>query len=458
MDSVPFVTECDRLIAEGSLDPAFLEPEVRCDFLVDSKRKRLWAVQLDLLAQFDRFCKRHGFRYGAIGGTILGALRHKGFIPWDDDIDLVMPREDYERLPEFMGEFSDPYFLQLPGRDPDYCISLAKLRNSRTAQVSKTLRHCRFNQGVLIDIIPLDLWNSRKGRESYARINELNMDNANFMRQGFPNPDEEMRRRIAAWSGRRPEENLAEIHRLATQFADDPEADVITTPVTTFYPYDRIQFPKSCFDYFVDVPFEHTTIPVPVGAETVMEFHFGNWRAFPPVEKRGAWHGNEVFDADRPYDEVLRVLNAKIEHVAPGALPPKTIEEFLQEVRFEYHPGAPERDFSERAQKLSMLADAFLAKDGDTILGAIFGYCNRLETHTAYISFIGRRKKACGGLGARLHECFERHAAENNMQYILLEVSKKNSHAQEFYTRLGYMFEEERETKLLLKKTIATNH
>ena len=70
--------------------------EYRWDFLVDGKRKRIWETELDMLRLLDKLCKENNLKYFAEFGTLLGAVRHKGFIPWDDDIDVVMMRDDYK--------------------------------------------------------------------------------------------------------------------------------------------------------------------------------------------------------------------------------------------------------------------------------------------------------------------------------------------------------------------------
>ena len=86
--------------------------EIRCDFLVTTDRKKVWQVELELLAEFDRICRKYGLRYFADYGTLLGAARHKGFIPWDDDIDVTMMRPDYERLKQIMKQerLPEPFF------------------------------------------------------------------------------------------------------------------------------------------------------------------------------------------------------------------------------------------------------------------------------------------------------------------------------------------------------------
>lgn len=137
----------------------FLDEEVRCDFTVTTKMKELWAVELDLLAEFDRVCKKYDLTYSATGGTMLGVIRHQGFIPWDDDIDLMMLREDYERLCRIAPtEFKEPYFFQTEYTDPGSLRRHAQLRNSQTTAIREVEKkwHYPFNQGIFIDIFPVD--------------------------------------------------------------------------------------------------------------------------------------------------------------------------------------------------------------------------------------------------------------------------------------------------------------
>lgn len=79
---------------------AYFEDEVRDGFFVPSEMKRAWAAELEVLSEIDKICKKHNIQYFADWGTLLAAVRHEGFIPWDDDLDITMKREDYHRFME----------------------------------------------------------------------------------------------------------------------------------------------------------------------------------------------------------------------------------------------------------------------------------------------------------------------------------------------------------------------
>ena len=130
--------------------------------IVDTGRKKVWAVCLDLLLELDCVCKKHNIRYSLDGGSVLGAIRHGGIVPWDDDVDVMMLREDYNKLNAVAKEeFKAPYFWQTNETDYGTARCHAQLRNSCTTGILKSESYqgkaiYSFNQGIFIDIFPFD--------------------------------------------------------------------------------------------------------------------------------------------------------------------------------------------------------------------------------------------------------------------------------------------------------------
>ena len=119
--------------------------------------KKLQEAELHILVDFDRFCREHELHYYLIGGALLGAARYQGFIPWDDDIDVAMSREDYEKLKEVWKAHSLPgYFLQHAGTEPNFARGIMKVRKNGTSIIENTTKHVPMNTGIYIDIFPID--------------------------------------------------------------------------------------------------------------------------------------------------------------------------------------------------------------------------------------------------------------------------------------------------------------
>lgn len=112
------------------------------------------SVLLETLSEFHSFCETHNLEYFLIGGTLLGAVRHEGFIPWDDDADVVMPREDYNKLLNLANEFNYPFTLKSPKTHKDFRIQFAKLTNDKI--ILEENQYVPFINGVWVDIFPLD--------------------------------------------------------------------------------------------------------------------------------------------------------------------------------------------------------------------------------------------------------------------------------------------------------------
>lgn len=297
------------------LPESFFEEEVRNDFTVTRRTKEAWAVMLDLIAEFQRVCEKHHLTYFADGGTLLGAARHRGFIPWDDDVDLLMPRKDYEVLCKKAKDvFRHPYFWQTDFTDPGSMNTHAKLRNSNTTGILKaqSMDNYQFNQGIFIDIFPADnipndatersaflkrlTW-LRKHGEAYAHItSHIGRSDRDFtlvkLRKYAPKgllrfADEHNPYFLIA------EKEMQRYNNTATKYY----ANLTNKPDRTGGFLD-----KSYYEKTVDLPFECLTLPAPYRYKEALTEKYGNWET--PVHS-GSDHGGVYFDASRSYKEYL---------------------------------------------------------------------------------------------------------------------------------------------------------
>lgn len=125
--------------------------------LTKDQQNRIQQLELEVLIEFDKICRRHNLKYTLAGGTLLGAVRHDGFIPWDDDVDVTMLRKDYEKFTQvYYQELNDRLFFQSKDTDPQYQYPFSKVRIKDTIFKETFLAKYNINHGVYIDVFPID--------------------------------------------------------------------------------------------------------------------------------------------------------------------------------------------------------------------------------------------------------------------------------------------------------------
>ena len=119
--------------------------------------RKLQLTQLEILKVFDRICKEKDLQYSLYAGTLLGAVRHKGFIPWDDDIDVCMSREHYDRFLQIWDEVHpDGYILQNKEIEPAFTQSFSKIRKDHTTFLQDQKEAGKYHTGIFLDVFPID--------------------------------------------------------------------------------------------------------------------------------------------------------------------------------------------------------------------------------------------------------------------------------------------------------------
>ena len=299
-----------------NLPDGFLKEEVRDGYTVTAKMKEIWAVELDLLNEFQRVANKYHIKYIANGGTMLGAVRHKGFIPWDDDLDIMMLRDEYEKLCEIASkEFHSPYFFQIEQTDPGSLRCHAQLRNSNTTAILKNELngHFSFNQGIFIDIFPLDAVpdeedvfedTSAEAMKYYKKMQFFSSVSYHYFKdwQSFKG----VFKGLLHFLGNSPFSLLAHFYYKKYEDICKRYNSISTSKISIYcwgYKYKKLHRSREDHLETIDMDFEFLKVPVCKNYDHALTEDFGDWHKFV-IGK--SLHGDVLFDTSKPYTEYLK--------------------------------------------------------------------------------------------------------------------------------------------------------
>ncbi len=261
-------------------------------------------ILLNMLKWFHKYCSSHSIRYYAVGGTMIGAMRHRGFIPWDDDIDIAIPRKDYNRLIRDFNNVVDGYLLESPySGNEDFLYSYAKLYDTNTTLVEKNRKPCK--RGIYIDVFPLDgigntLSEAQKAFRKVDRKNMLLMTRTCVIkndRSWYKNASISISRMIPQYIINDKKLSIA-IDQMASGINDDNSIYV----ANLMGAYRSKEITKR--EYFGKptlYTFEDTEIYGPEKYDEYLTNIYNDWRKVPPNDKQQTKHDFEYLDLDKSF-------------------------------------------------------------------------------------------------------------------------------------------------------------
>lgn len=267
--------------------PDFFEDEVREGFFVSSEMKHYWAAQLTVLKEIDSICRKHNIPWFAFYGTLLGAMRHQGFIPWDDDIDICMLRHDYVRFFEYAKELPKSYCALSIEVSDEYRMGIGRIINSH--KINWSNEHLRLFHNspysVGIDIFPLDGISENESLEaerdnklkhiaeaiSYIKDGKLASEGCKFLLSLI----ERENNIVLCRNNTIVHELNLLTTRLYSLFSSESSSKV---GFIHEYYYKHTCYPKNFFEKMPLVLFENIYIPAPYQSEKILEIDYGNWQ------------------------------------------------------------------------------------------------------------------------------------------------------------------------------------
>lgn len=272
---------------------------------MEEKLRPLQLTMLEILKIFDRFCREHDIKYSLYAGSLLGAVRHKGFIPWDDDLDVCMERSEYDRFVALWQQSpSEGYILQNKENTPAYWQSFSKIRKDHTTFLQEDREAGKYHTGIFLDVFPLDRMPSGKLNRMVYKWNCMKYQ---LLTREFVPPKAGIVMRLgsavmlACISKNRRERVRGNTLRKITQYNDQRDLEVAAIETMASL---RKPFAPDMLDAYVDLPFEDGEFMCFAGWHDHLCRKFGDYMQLPPVEERAWRHHPIIIDFEHNYEEL----------------------------------------------------------------------------------------------------------------------------------------------------------
>lgn len=289
----------------------FLNSETRNDYYISSAMKKTWSIQIEILEEVKRICDKYNISYFADSGTLLGAIRHDGFIPWDDDIDLGMTRENYDKfISVCQAELNDKFFLQNNDTEIKKFFRVhSQIRAYNTTMITKKDYKQTYNRGIFVDIFVYDkvptnevLDNKfRKSLKIRKKLIELKLDSnvdcsfiKNIVKKTIGNIG------VLLLGGlEKAKKNYRKLLKKYQHLTDNYYYDIVGYNTANY----KNNFRCDIFDELISHKFEYTTLMIPKSYDEYLKIMYGEY--MKPVNAPTD-HGDLFIDNSndfRKYDE-----------------------------------------------------------------------------------------------------------------------------------------------------------
>lgn len=260
------------------------------NFLTPEQKRELQLSELEILDELKRICDENGLKYYLTAGTLLGAVRHGGFIPWDDDIDVVMTREDFDKLARIArSALSDGFFYQDERSDKGYPFQFSKIRKNGTEVYEPILSGVKMHKGHYLDIFPLDRCPASPARAGrfFKAVELLNCAIIARLSRDFKCQYEKKLARAAfAVLKSLPLPLLKLLRRAVTKFYRHTSDGKCLATVSGSHGYPRESYERGWFDGTAELTFEGKQYSVPTQWDKLLTRMYGDYMTPPPQDEQ----------------------------------------------------------------------------------------------------------------------------------------------------------------------------